>query len=226
MNLKSILVFATTALLALNAFAGERTDVHASAQDARPLLPGMTAPAFETTAADGSTVAFTPGEAEKPIVLTFYRGGWCPYCNMHLFELREAEAELRELGFVVWFVSMDKPEVLRPSLSEDVNYTLLSDASATLTRTFGIAFRVDDETVSAYQGYGIDLEEVSGETHHILPVPSTFIIGTDGTIHFQYTNTDYKVRLAPEVLLAAARSAAKGMDGRLVEQREAQRSQE
>jgi peroxiredoxin len=74
-----------------------------------------------------------------------------------------------------------------------------------------------------HYGAGIDLEEVSGETHHILPVPSTFIIGTDGTIHFQYTNTDYKVRLAPDVLTAAARSMAEGMDGRLVEQREAQR---
>lgn len=223
MHLKSLLTLTASALLSFSAFAGERSDVHASAEDARPLLPGMTAPAFEVTAADGSTVSFTPGEAEKPIVLTFYRGGWCPYCNMHLFELRDAEAELSEMGFEVWFVSMDKPEVLAPSLSEEVSYTLLSDTSAELTRAFGIAFQVDDKTVSAYQGYGIDLEEVSGETHHILPVPSTFIIGTDGTIHFQYTNTDYKVRLAPEVLIAAARSAAEGMDGRLVREREKQR---
>lgn len=223
MHMKSLLTLTASALLSFSAFAGERSDVHASAEDARPLLPGMTAPAFEATAADGATVSFTPGEAEKPIVLTFYRGGWCPYCNMHLFELREAEAELRALGFDVWFVSMDKPEVLAPSLSEQVSYTLLSDASADLTRAFGVAFQVDDETVSAYQGYGIDLEEVSGETHHILPVPSTFIIGTDGTIHFQYTNTDYKVRLAPEVLLAAVRSAAEGMDERLVRKREKQR---
>lgn len=220
MRLKLLLACAATTLLSFSTFASERADIHASAQDAQPLLPGMTAPAFELPGADGSTVAFEPGKARRPIVLTFYRGGWCPYCNMHLFELREAETELRELGFDVWFVSMDRPDVLKPSLSEDVSYTLLSDSSAKLTRAFGIAFRVDDETVSAYLDNNIDLEEASGATHHVLPVPSTFIIGTDGTIHFQYTNTDYKVRLAPSVLLAAARSAAQGMDGRLVRARE------
>jgi len=217
---------ACTALLAITAIADERSDVHASAQDAQPLLPGMTAPAFALTAADGSTVAFEPGEAERPLVLTFYRGGWCPYCNLHLFELRDAEAELLEMGFEAWFVSMDLPEVLAPSLSEEANYTLLSDSKAELTRAFGIAFRLDDDTFARYQEYGVNLEEFSGETHHILPVPSTFLIGTDGVIRFQYTNTDYKVRLAPGVLVAAARSMAKGMDGRLVRAREQQRAEE
>lgn len=206
-------------LFSLTAFA-DRTDVHATAEDAQPLLPGMTAPAFELTAADGSKVSFVPGEAERPVILTFYRGGWCPYCNLHLFELRDVEGKLQEMGFDVWFVSMDKPEVLAPSLSEEVSYTLLSDASAEVTRAFGIAFRVPDETVSRYEEHGINLEEASGEAHHILPVPSTYLIDTDGTIHFAYTNTDYKVRLSPAVLLSAAWALTANANERLVKQRQ------
>mgnify|MGYP002036832412 FL=1 len=73
-------------------------------------------------------------------------------------------------------------------------------------RSFGIAFRVDNATQKKYRKYGIDLEEVSGETHHLLPVPSVFIIGRDGTIMFSYVNPDYKVRLDPGVILAVAES--------------------
>ena len=213
-------------LFAFSAAAHERGDIHASAEQVQPLLPGMQAPPFEHPGADGNPVRFAPGEADRPLVLTFYRGGWCPFCNLHLSELRHAAAELQELGFDNWFVSMDRPEVLRPSLDEDLGYTLLSDADGSLTRAFGIAFRLDDETYQRYLGYGVDLEKVSGESHHILPAPSTFIIGTDGLIHFQYTNPDYHVRLDPGVLLAAARAYLEDTDGRLRRAREAERSKE
>ena len=76
-------------------------------------------------------------------------------------------------------------------------------------RALGIAFRMDDATLERYKGCGIDLETASGETHHLLPVPSVFIVGKDGLIKFTYVNPDYKVRVAPDVLLAAARAALK-----------------
>lgn len=219
-------IAACAALLALSAIAHERDDIHQQAEQVQPLLPGMQAPAFERRSADGTAVRFVPGEHARPVVLTFYRGGWCPFCNLHLSELRHAEAELEQLGFDNWFVSMDRQEVLKPSLDEDLGYTLLSDADGSLTRAFGIAFRLDDETHDRYLGYGLNVEEVSGHDHHILPAPSTFIIGTDGLIHFQYTNPDYRVRLDPDVLLAAARAYLDGSDGRLRQAREAQRAEQ
>ena len=82
---------------------------------------------------------------------------------------------------------------------------------------------MDDETYDRYIGYGINLEEISGETHHVLPAPSTYIIGTDGIISFQYTNPNYKVRLHPDVLLAAARAYKDGADLRIIRARKAQR---
>jgi peroxiredoxin len=149
-------------------------------------------------------------------VLTFFRGGWCPYCNLHLAEMRHAEVQLKEMGFAVWFMSIDKPGVLVESLDEpDIGYTLYSDAQISATRAFGLAFRVDDETVERYKGLAIDLEEASGEEHHVLPVPATFIIGENGMINFAYANPSYNVRLHPNVLLAAAKAYREDADKRL-----------
>ncbi|MBK8550829.1 MAG: hypothetical protein IPL53_07105 [Ignavibacteria bacterium] len=69
---------------------------------------------------------------------------------------------------------------------------------------FGIAFKVADEIIEKYKSYDIDLEASSGKEHHLLPVPSVFILGTDGIISFEYVNPNYKIRLDPDVLLAAA----------------------
>jgi peroxiredoxin len=111
---------------------------------------------------------------------------------------------------------MDRPDLLYGSLEDpDIGYTVLSDAKLEATRAFGIGFRVDADTVERYLGYGIDLDAVSGEGHHVLPAPSTFLVGKDGTIRFQYTNPDYAVRLDPEVLITAARAYVKNSDDRL-----------
>lgn len=209
------LIFLTTHASA-EELADSRTAIHASANEVQPLLPGMAAPAFNLRDASGAVVAFDPKQLQKPVILTFFRGGWCPYCNLHLSEMRKAEAELKELGFELWFISPDKPELLYESLEQpDIGYTVYSDSQLEAMRALGIAFKVSDEVNSKYLEYGIDLNESSGETHRALPAPSTFLIGTDGLIHFQYTNPDYTVRLHPTVLLAAAQALVNEEDERL-----------
>jgi len=200
--------------------AEEREDIHASADQVQPLLIGMNAPDFTVRDVEGQTFSFEPGAQAKPIVLTFFRGGWCPYCNLHLSELRLAEEQLEEMGFNIWFISIDKPELLLASLDDpDIGYTIYSDSSLSATRAFGLAFRVDDELNTRYLSYDIDLERASGEDHHVLPAPATYIIGTDGIINFAYINPDYKVRLHPEILLAAARAYNENADKRLESRR-------
>ncbi len=210
------------------AFAHDnREDIHASADLAQPLMAGMMAPEFLVRDVHGEDFHYDPSAMNKPLVLTFYRGGWCPFCNLQLSEMRHAEKELLDLGFDVWFISIDLPEVLAPSLDEpDLGYTLLSDSKLSATRAFGIAFTLDEETRLRYITHDIDIEAVSGETHHVLPVPSTYIIGADGIINFQYTNTDYHVRLRPDVLLAAARAYTQDADQRLRKLRKKQRESE
>jgi len=207
-------------LPALTFAADTRTEIHPTANQVQPLLPGMKAPDFTVRDVAGQPFQFRAGLLDKPVVLTFFRGGWCPYCNLHLSEMRLAEKQLKEMGFDIWFISIDKPELLLASLNDpDIGYTIYSDSSLQATRAFGLAFRVDDELVKKYLEFGIDLEKASGEKHHVLPAPATYIIGTDGIISFAYINPNYKVRLHPDVLLAAAKAYQEGADRRITEQR-------
>jgi peroxiredoxin len=179
-----------------------------------PLLPGMTIPDMHVLNVKGEPVTITAKTMKKPFIITFYRGGWCPYCNAQLAQMRNAEKQLLELGYDVYFISPDKPEYLIESLKDkdlkqDIHYTLLSDPSMQVAQDFGIAFRLDDETVNKYKKWNIDLEKASGHDHHYLPAPSTYLVGKKGIIYFQYTNPNYKVRLDPDLLVAAAKSYLK-----------------
>jgi len=91
---------------------------------------------------------------------------------------------------------------------KDLGYALYSDAGMEAARAMGIAYRVDEAQVERYRGFGIDLEEASGESHHELPVPSVFLVEQGGRILWVYSNPDYKVRPENERLLDAARAAA------------------
>lgn len=104
-------------------------------------------------------------------------------------------------------VSADRPEELEKSLDvDDLGYALYSDSDLDAARALGIVFQLDPETVEAYRGHGIDLEEASGESHHQLPVPSVFLVEAGGTIRWVYSNPDYKVRPENAKLLEAARA--------------------
>lgn len=180
-------------------------DVPDRAEDVSPLPAGASAPDFTVRSPDGAEYRFEAGALDAPVLLIFYRGGWCPYCNTHLQELRTAVPKLRDAGVEVLFLSADRPELLYASLDEpDIDYTLLSDASMAAARAFGVAFRVDDRTVEKYLGFGIDLEAASGYDHHQLPVPSVYLVDRDGIVRFMHAEPDYKVRIDPETLLRAA----------------------
>lgn len=184
----------------------ETAEIPTDAREVNPVEVGATAPDVALTRADGTEVMLHQLVQDQPIVLVFYRGGWCPYCNTQLSGLGKIEKELRELGFAVHAVSIDKPQKVADALQNaDFKYDLYSDASASAAKAFGLAFRVDENTYQRLLGYGINLEEASGQKHHILPVPAVFLIGPNGRIHFRYFNADYKERLSDAALLNAAR---------------------
>lgn len=175
------------------------------AEDVKPVQTGEIAPDFEARTATGELFTFDADQQEGRTMLIFYRGGWCPYCNRHLQALQDVVPRLRDEGVEVLFLSADRPEILYESLDEpDIQYTLLSDAAMTASRAYGVAFVVDDATVARYKEYGIDLEAASGYDHHQLPVPAVYVLGTDGRVEFVFTDSDYKKRLEPEKVLAAA----------------------
>ena len=192
-------------LYGLMAVAAASQQVPDNAAEVRPVAVGERAPAFTASGPAGGEYAFRPAELDGPAILIFYRGGWCPYCNRHLAQLRHAVPQLREAGYEVLFLSADRPSRLRSSLEEpDLDYRLLSDASMAIARSWGVAFRVDDETAERYRRVGIDLQAASGHDHQQLPVPSVFLVDADGFVRFRYVNPDYRERLGAEALLDAA----------------------
>ena len=187
-----------------------RKPVAATAAKICPAQEGTKIPAAFIKTIAGTNVSLSAIIAQKPTVLIFYSGGWCPYCNLQLEQLQKIEKQLVNLGYQIVALSADRPEKLQEtSQNKKINYRLFSDSAMNAAQALGIAFHVDDVTVDKYKKFGLDIEEASGEKHHLLPVPAAFVLKTDGTVVFAYVNPDYKVRVQPEVLLAAAKAALK-----------------
>jgi len=188
--------------------------IAATAAEIEPLRVGDEAPRFTVETVDGKAFDFDPRHLERPAIVIAFRGGWCPYCNMHLSELRHVVPEIQTLGVDVLFLSGDRPELLYDSLGDDtrvdiagLGYTILSDANAGAAVAFGIAFKAPEQTIQRRHEKGQDINASSMALHGVLPVPSVFAIDTDGRIRFAYSNADYKVRLPAEEL----REVAAGM---------------
>jgi peroxiredoxin len=175
-----------------------------------PLTVGTAMPATLVRNADGSERQLGPGPLSRPLLLIFYRGGWCPYCNRHLGELKKIEPKLLQLGYELLFLSTDRPEILYSSLKEpDVHYTLLSDSAMNAAHAYQVAFRVDQATLAKYKEYGVDLQQTTGQSQPELPVPAVFLIDKQGVIRFVHANPDFTTRISPEDLLAAAQANAR-----------------
>ena len=173
----------------------------------KPLEVGDSIPDVKLRTEENEQVSLRKLLSEKPTVLIFYRGGWCPFCNRHLQSLAGIEDDLNKAGAQLLAISMDQPAKLKATPDRDkLHYRLLSDSDAVAVKAFGIAFKVDDATVEKYRTYGINLDAASGKEHHILPHPAVFIVNTNGVIRFAHVNPDYKVRLEPAKILEAARA--------------------
>lgn len=205
MHLRSGLPILVFSLLA----TGLRAALAPSAAEAVPLAAGARVPAVVVQTVEGHDLDLAAAVAQKPTLLIFYRGSWCPYCNRHLAALAEIEPELLGLGYQILAVSPDEAPGLRAAAEKNhLNYRLLSDRAMHASAAFGLAFRVDAPTVGKYRGYKVDLPPVPGEpAARWLPVPAVYLIGRDGVVKFVHTDPDYKTRLAPGDVLVAARAA-------------------
>jgi peroxiredoxin len=146
--------------------------------------------------------------SDKPAVLVFYRGGWCPFCNAHLQALTSITNDLTKEGIQLIAISMDQPSKLRETMQKDkLDYTLLSDSDAKAVKAFGISYKVDDATLDMMKTHNVDLDAATGNSNHILPHPAVFVVNTKGVICFVHVNPDFKVRLEPSKVLEAAKAA-------------------
>jgi peroxiredoxin len=181
-----------------------------SAQETKPLSVGSKVPDVKFRTIEGKEFDLKKEIFKKPSILIFYRGGWCPYCNTQLGQIREIEDKLIAMGYQVLAISVDRPEKIKETLMKfEMKYLLLSDSGMEGSKAFGIAYKSDEKKLEENPKYKDTLEAYSGEKHHLLPVPSVFIVGTDGIIKYVYSNPDFKIRIKPGVLLEEAGKAVK-----------------
>ena len=191
---------ALTFLLSLTTLLGSAqlpANIPQLASDVSPLLIGEKTPDLSVQNTSNDEVRIQALFGIKPTVLIFYRGGWCPYCNLHLAELQGIEQEILKEGYQIVAISPDSPENLKKSIEKNkIDYQLFSDANMELSRAFGIAFAVSEaskERLNISSG---------GKNPGMLPVPSVFVVNQKGDILFEYINPDYKMRLKGNLLLA------------------------
>ncbi len=168
----------------------------------KPLEKGQESPDASLTGLDGKKVSLASLHQQKPLVIVFFRGGWCPICTKHTQQLIKIYPELKEKGFEMIGVSPDSVESTKVNIDKSsIPFPLYSDSELNVATSFGLAFKVDDATVTKYKGFGIDLEKASGQTHHALPIPAIYVVSKEGIITFAHSNPDYRQRLDAKDLL-------------------------
>ncbi len=202
MVLKSLIITTCCVLsLPAEAIAQERP-IADEPTATKPLEKGQSVPEVTLKGLDGKDVSLASLHQEKPLVIVFFRGGWCPFCTKHTQQLIKVYPELKEKGFEMIGVSPDSVESTKANVDKNsIAFPLYSDSKLNATTSFGLAFKVDDATVTKYKGFGIDLEKASGQTHHALPIPAIYVISQDGVVTFAHSNPDYRQRLDAGELL-------------------------
>lgn len=169
---------------------------------------GDTAPAFALPNAVGAQVSSADLLAKGPIVVVFYRGAWCPYCNITLAQWQERLDEIQALGAQLVTISPQLPDFsLDSKQKNDLKFPVLSDVGNKVSDAFGITTEVTPEILEIWKGR-IDLEKHNGDDAAKLPLPATYLIDTDGTIQFAHAHEDYRVRAEPDEVIAKLKTIA------------------
>jgi len=172
----------------------------------RSLKEGAKAPDFVLPNVKGDPVHLSDLLARGAVVLTFYRGGWWPYCNLQLQAYQKVLPEIEALGASLVAVSPQTPDnSLTTAEKNDIKFEALSDRGNQVARQFGLVFPLADAVRPLYKGFGIDLPAVNADDSYELPMPGTFIIAEDRTIRLAFVDADYTRRLEPSEILNSLR---------------------
>lgn len=184
-------------------------ELRASGIAERALSIGDPMPGFALPNADGATVRSSDLLGKGPLVVTFYRGGWCPYCNLELRAYQAQIARLRAAGATIVAISPEIPdEASKTADREELAFDVLSDTGNAVARSFGLVFRLGDDMVEIFRRNGNDLEKRNGDGSWELPIPGTFVVDTDGRIALADVDPDYTRRVDPGQVIAAVERLA------------------
>ena len=164
---------------------------------------GEKAPSFELPNPEGKLLSLDTLLEKGPIVITFYRGDWCPYCNLQLRALQARLPEIEALDATLVAISPQVPDgSLTKSEISEMDFIVLSDQDAKVATQFGVAWKVPEFLAEHMRvGLKLDLDEINNGNGTILPIPATFILGQDGVVKWNYVNVDYRTRSEPEEII-------------------------
>lgn len=177
------------------------------------LQAGEPFPDFALPDSEGRTV--TSGELldRGPLVVAFYRGAWCPYCDAMLRAFEAARPAIEAAGASLVAISADRPEEqARARAEKGLGFPLLADVGGNLARLCGVHFELNDAHIAFYRRLGIDLPACHAETGWELPLPATYVVGQDGSVAYVFVDADWTKRAEPEDVVAAVRGLAQAAD--------------
>lgn len=166
---------------------------------------GQKAPDFDLPNSEGQAISLDSLITKGPLVITFYRGNWCPYCNLQLRAMQARLDDIRSLGATLVAIS---PQVADGSMTKDeiskMDFIVLSDQDAKVASQYGVAWEVPAFLENHMRiDRKLDLEKINNGNANVLPIPATFIVGSDGIVKWNYVNVDYRTRSEPEEIIKA-----------------------
>ena len=166
---------------------------------------GQKAPIFDLPDPEGKSISLNSLLEKGPVVITFYRGNWCPYCNLQLRALQARLDDIYALGATLVAIS---PQVPDGSLTKDeiskMAFIVLSDQDAKVALQYGVAWEVPEFLMEHMRvDRKLDLDKINNGKGNVLPIPATFILGRDGVVTWSYVNVDYRTRSEPDEIIEA-----------------------
>ncbi len=174
------------------------------------LAAGNDAVDFTLPNARGEQVSSAELREQGPIVVSFYRGGWCPYCSLELKALQDVNSEIEALGARLLAISPQVPdESLSTAEKNDLEFEVLSDLKGKVADQYGLTFSLDEDLRPIYKNWGADVAVVNDDSDCKLPVPATYVISQEGKIVHAFVEEDYTARLEPNEILDSLRNLQK-----------------
>ena len=173
----------------------------------KSLKEGDRAPSFSLPNGTGDTVSSIELSRRGPLVVSFYRGGWCPYCNLELRALQHSLTDIKTLGAELVAISPELPDnSLSTKEKANLTFEVLSDVGNKVARDFGLVFALAEEIRPIYKNFGFDIPISNGNDSYELPVPATYVIASDSTIIYSFVEADYTKRAEPEDIIEALKA--------------------
>jgi len=165
---------------------------------------GEVAPNFTLSNAFGKKITLADELKKGPVVLIFYRGAWCPYCNLQLHALQESLPILNQYNARLITVTPQKPDQSAKQLAKDgFQFEVLSDLDSKVMKDYKLYFELPDALLTIYKKFDIDIEVFNGEGRNVLPVPASFVIDQKGIVRAMMASTNYQKRMEPQAIIDA-----------------------